>query len=461
MSGDAERMETLGGRTISIIGLGASGDSAARLALTLGGQVYVSDENTDAPAAARGDQLRAIGAATDVGRHDHDRIAASDIVVASPGIPPDAPVLRGLRDRGVRWISEPEFAFRFLRAPLIAITGTNGKTTTAVLTAHLLRAGGFEVGLGGNIGGGYGPPASDIAGMDPPPDWAVWELSSFQLAGVDTFDPRVGVVTNLAPDHLDRYDSVSAYYSDKARLFSNSDTESVWVLADEPEVVALSEGALGTRLLFGHEPAGHLDAWVEDGVLVERNGSIPRHVLPASELPLLGRHNRLNALAALLAARAAGIERRQAAQGLRGAQPLAHRLEPVAEHAGVLWVNDSKATNVAAARSGIESMDRPAVVLLGGKDKGESFAPLRRPLADGARAVVVYGAVRERLARELDGACPIEVTPGGLDLVVHLARQLARPGDVVLLSPACSSFDMFDNYEVRGETFAALARGGT
>ena len=395
----------------------------------------------------------------ELGRHDIDRIAGSDLVVASPGIPPTSPVLGALRARGIHWISEPELAVRVLRAPLIAITGTNGKTTTATLVAHLLATAGVRVGLGGNIGAGLGPPASTLARLDPAPEWVVLEMSSFQLADVERFRPDIGVLTNLAPDHLDRYDRLEDYYADKARLFLNADETSSWVLPRQREALALSDGVPGRRLHFARDPGPDVDAWLSSAGLHVRMDSSADLVCAHDEFPLLGTHNGLNALAAALTARCVGLGADAIRAGLASARPLPHRLEPVVERDGVLWVDDSKATNVAAAASGISSMDRPVVALLGGKDKGESFIPLREVLAERARVALPYGAVRTRLSRELRGAVPLDVIDGDMTEVVAKARALARPGDVVLLSPACSSYDMFTNYEERGRRFAALARG--
>ena len=223
----------LSGARVAVIGLGASGQAAARLALSRGGQVYVSDLRADAQTAAGGAELRALGADVGWGGHDVERLARSDLVVVSPGIPPHAPVLRALRDRGVRWISEPELAVRFFKGPLIAITGTNGKTTSALLVAHLLQAAGLRAAVGGNVGGGFAPAASDLALRADAPDWYVLEMSSFQLGSIERFRPDIGVVTNLSPDHLDWYAGVEAYYADKARLFDNADASSRWVLRAE------------------------------------------------------------------------------------------------------------------------------------------------------------------------------------------------------------------------------------
>jgi len=226
------------GIKVAVIGLGASGYAAARLAAEQGGDVHVSESRTDDATAARGADLGDAGIDVELGRHDIGRLAEAGLVVASPGIPPDAPVLRALAERGVRWISEPEFAARFLPGSLIAVTGTNGKTTTTLLVDHLLRASGFRSAAGGNVGGALAPAASDLARSGVPYDWVVLEMSSFQLAGVEAFRPDIGVVTNLSPDHLDRYRSVEAYYADKARLFVNADERSTWVLPCGDEAVA-------------------------------------------------------------------------------------------------------------------------------------------------------------------------------------------------------------------------------
>ena len=481
-------MKPLDGKTISILGLGASGIAAARLALGKGGEVYVSDWRIEPSVAARGAELRSLGARVDLGEHDLERLARSDTVVVSPGIPPDAPVLQALRSRGLGWISEPEFAFRFLAGSLIAVTGTNGKTTTAALTAHLLRQGGVQVGLGGNIGAAFGPPASELALLEPAPEWFVVEVSSFQLADVVDFAPDIGVVTNLAPDHLDRYGCVEDYYADKARLFDNATPRSRWVLnADDPEVERLAGDSPGERFWFsagGSSSRGRADALLRDGVLflgenLRRDGAgrggpgraddtrrregpgepgvhdIP--LLPQDQLPLLGRHNAANALAAALTASLAGVSDREMIEGLKSFHPLPHRLEPVGRAHGLRWVNDSKATNVAATAGALASLEGPLVLLLGGKDKGEELAPLKAAMHAGVRGVVLYGEARQRFAGALAGTPGLQVVDGSFEDAVSAARRLAEPGDLILLSPACSSFDMFENYEARGRRFAALA----
>jgi UDP-N-acetylmuramoylalanine--D-glutamate ligase len=481
-------MKPLDGKTISILGLGASGVAAARLALVKGGRVYVSDRHAEPSIAARGTELRSLGARVELGGHDLERLARSDTLVVSPGIPPDAPVLQALRARGRRWVSEPEFAFRFLDGPLIAVTGTNGKTTTAALTAHLLRQGGLQVGLGGNIGAAFGPPASGLALMEPVPDWFVVEVSSFQLADIVDFSPAIGVVTNLAPDHLDRYESVEAYYSDKARLFDNATPSSRWVLnGDDPAVEDLAGDAPGTRFRFSAAGDPEADAVLQGPALMLRAGADPAagkedsptaarpldgdpihgsgtswtRLLLRDDLPLLGRHNAANALSAALTAALAGAPLEGLPEGLRSFSPLPHRLEPVGTAYGLQWVNDSKATNVSATVSALESLEGPLVLLLGGKDKGEDLRPLKVAMHAGVRGVVLYGEARARMQAALAGTWNLRSVDGPFEEAVATAREMAAPGDLVLLSPACSSFDMFENYEARGRRFTALARGGS
>lgn len=473
-------------REVSIIGLGASGEAAARLALHRGEQVYVSDRSTHARAAARARELHALGAVVQLGLHDIERIAASRLVVASPGISPDAPVLTGLRSRGVRWVSEPEFAIRFYRGSLIAVTGTNGKTTTAVLIAHLLGSAGIDVALGGNVGGDLAPPASELAMLAVESDWWVLEVSSFQLSAIEQFTPDIGVLTNLASDHQDRYPDTAAYFADKAQLFRNATPSSRWVLnGDDPGTLRMSEGVPGQVCLFtSRAPSSATpemegqrgpSAFLREGVLTLRIGvdsdggpASEEALVPRKDLRLIGHHNVMNALAAALTARLAGADANGIRNGLASFEPLPHRLEAVGEKAGVLWVNDSKATNVAASVGALGSFDRPAVLLLGGKDKGESFRPLAAALIGKARAVVLYGEAAPRLETELTeelSACPIGTpTPmlvavdEGFDAAVSVARSLAREGDVVLLSPACPSFDLFEGYEARGRRFSDLVR---
>ena len=449
-----------------MIGLGASGDAAARLALQKGAKVHVTDTSSEDPVAARGTVLRDLGAEVRLGGHDIEEIASADTVVVSPGIPPGAPVLAALRARGVAWVSEPEFACRFISSPLTIVTGTNGKTTTAALCAHLLREAGVDVALGGNIGGGLGPPASTLAADRPAADRVVLELSSFQLADTRYLTPDVGVMTNLGVDHMDRYATVADYHRDKRRLFEAGDEHTRWVVnGDDPAVLAMAEGMPGTHLNFSLETAGSRGAYLDGSDLIVDwpDGGGPQRVAAASDVRLLGRHNVANALAALLAATASGGSNDTAPAALRSFPPLPHRLEPVGTFGGVRWVNDSKATNVAAAASALRSLDGPVVVLVGGTDKGEDFRGLVPAMRGRVHTVVAYGAAGARAGAEIGSAAgrgvAVKRVEGGFEEAVSAGRAAARPGDTVLLAPACSSFDMFANHQARGDAFRTLAAG--
>ncbi len=442
---------------VGVIGLARSGRGAAKLALASGSGVFATDAGDDDGVRDAASEIRRLGGQAETGGHTVEALAECDLIVVSPGVPPGAAILNDERLTGIRVTSELEFASRHLEAPLIAITGTNGKTTVTAWIAHMLREAGVDAVTAGNIG----TPLSEVALRDPPPEWVVVEASSYQLGRVETFAPRIGVVTNLAPDHLDRYPDVASYYADKAHLFDNARPHSTWVLnGEDVDVLELAGDAAGRRLFFRirSEPGPDENGgWVDaEGRLVLRTVGDDRVLIDAGELGLLGEHNRANALAAALAAHAAVADLGALREGLRSFAPLRHRLEPLGEVAGVLWVNDSKATNVASARVAIESMDRPTVLLLGGRHKGEDYGELAAVLEGRVKAVVAFGEAAERIEMELGDRVRVVVEEGELRGVVWRARELAESGDAVLLAPACSSFDMFRDYEERGRQFAKL-----
>ncbi|MGI9039249.1 MAG: UDP-N-acetylmuramoyl-L-alanine--D-glutamate ligase [Gemmatimonadota bacterium] len=442
------------GAQVSILGLGVSGTAAARLAAARGADVYASDafagvEQTEAAA-----KLSAEGIDAEAGRHDMDRILASELVVVSPGISPFSEVRQQISREGIRTIAEVELAFGALSSRVIGITGTNGKTTTTQLTADILVASGMSAVAGGNIG----RPLSWTAIEKEQPDWVVVELSSFQLADLETFQMDIGALLNLAPDHLDRYRDLQAYYADKKRLFSAGRDDTGWILnADDEAVLDLASGAAGSeRYLFSVGKEVERGAWLaDDGVLRGRlAGDDVETWLPADEIPLIGPHNVANALAAALAARLAGSPATAVGDGLRRAQGLPHRLAPVADRGGVTWINDSKATNVAAATAAVRAFDRPIVLMLGGRHKGEPYTAIAAAAADRLRAIVAFGEAAPKIVAELGDVAPEVSVENGMDAAVRAAARHAVSGDVVLFSPACSSFDMYPNYEVRGEAFA-------
>ena len=446
-------------REVAVVGLGRSGVSATALLRRLGASVYASDDSSD---AAGVEAARASGASVDVGAHDLARIARAGIVVASPGVPPNAPPLASARHAGVPIVSEVELALSTMpHLKYIAVTGTNGKSTVTALIAHLLRGLGLSAEAAGNIG----TPLSAIALRDTPPEWISLELSSFQLHDTPSVNPAVGVLTNLAPDHLDRYANVESYYADKALLFRHASRLSKWIVnADDAAVMAMVRGVAGLDLRFAS--SGRLcDAFL-GGAEKQHLIVMDETLIHRPELHLLGNHNVANALAAALAVMSVDPaheclnDRARLADALRSFFPLPHRLETVGEFDGVSWINDSKATNVASSLVALESMARPTVLLLGGRHKGEPYTALIEPIASHCTSVLAYGEASREILRDLEGHAPVERVDGGFDMVVARARALARPGDAILLSPACSSFDMFNNYEERGRAFAAAARGG-
>jgi UDP-N-acetylmuramoylalanine--D-glutamate ligase len=447
-----------GAGAVAVIGLGKSGVAATQLLAREGMRVYASDAS-DHPYA--GDAVAALtrlpGVEVEVGRHDLAKIRQAVGVVVSPGVPPDAPPLAAARHAGVEIVSELDFGFRGLAAAgkgtrCIAITGTNGKTTTTALIAHLLSAAGLRSTTAGNIG----RPMTDLVLANEQFQWLSVEVSSFQLHDSPNFAPEIGVLTNLAPDHLDRYPSADAYYADKRLLFRNATDESVWVLnADDALVLKLAHGCAGRQVLFSL--TRQADAWYERSSRTLYLDSDP--LLERDELHLLGDHNIANALAGALAVHETGVPLPLIAAGLRSFRPLPHRLEPVGEYGGVLWINDSKATNIAATTVAVVAMERPYVLLLGGRHKGEPYTSLAPLLAKHCRLVIAYGEAGPLVEQDLTGKVPLELGTTFEDVVAR-ARRAARPGDAVLLSPACSSYDMFKNYEERGATFRRLAREG-
>ena len=446
---------------VAVVGLGRSGVAAAQLLAHHGARVYASDAGSGDEIRAAAATLAAAGISAEVGRHDLARIRRVATVVVSPGVPPNAAPLVAARDAGVPVLSEIEVALRALAGvPCIAVTGTNGKTTVTALIAHLLRAMGHDAIEAGNIG----TPLSTIALAARRPAWLALEISSFQLHDTPSIAPTVAVLTNLAPDHLDRYDSLEAYYADKQLLFRNAAATAVRVVnADDPESLRRTAGVPGIARTFGVD-APRADASFDAATQALMLDGAP--LLERALLPLLGAHNVANALAASLAVWQAlpgertTPGRARLAVGLRSFKALAHRLEPIGERDGVLWINDSKATNVGAARVAIAAMGRPTILLLGGRHKGEPYTRLAATMAGKVRTVLAYGEASSRIAADLAGHVAVEECGSSFSTVIARARALARPGDVVLLAPACSSYDMFTNYEARGAEFRHLALEG-
>ena len=440
--------------TVAVIGLGKSGVAATRLLAREHVRVYASDGSSHPYAEEALEALGGLaGVEVEIGHHNLARISHASGVVVSPGVPPDAPPLAAARQAGIPIVSELDLGCRALAGTrVVAITGTNGKTTTTALIAHLLRSAGLPAEAVGNIG----RPVSDLALSPSPPGILAVEVSSFQLHDSPHLTPDIGVLTNLAPDHLDRYATVADYYADKALLFRNATKDSVWVVnGDDRAVLEMAAGVGGRKLQFSLE--WKADAWYDGtagtaGALMLQDDVL----LPRDRLALLGAHNVGNALAAALAARSAGAAPDVIATGLTTFRALPHRLEPVREVGGVLWINDSKATNIASTVVAVEAMRRPFVLLLGGRHKGEPYTRLGPLLKERCRLVIAYGEAGPIVAQDLDGQVPIARGTTFADVLAR-AQAAAKSGDAVLLSPACSSYDQFKNYEERGATFRQYA----
>ena len=436
-----------------VLGAAESGVGAAVLALKKGFEVFVSDAGKIKPRYV--EMLDRYGVAWEDGGHTEAKVMAADEVVKSPGIPEDAPMVVKAREAGIPIISEIEFAGRYTDAKMICITGSNGKTTTTSLIYHILRKAGYNVGLAGNIGQSL---ALQVAEKDY--DWYVIELSSFQLDNMYKFRAHIGVLLNITPDHLDRYGFCMQNYVDaKMRILQNQDAGDAFVYwADDPVVA----GELGKydirarRCPFSILRKDGMAGYVAGGEYVLDMGGTFR--MPEEALSLSGKHNLYNSLAAGIAARLAGVSDEVIREGLGDFKGVEHRLEKVADVRGVAFVNDSKATNVDACWYALDSMKTPVVLILGGKDKGNDYGAIADLVRQKCAGLVYLGADNRKLHDFFDGfGIPVADTHSMKDCVEACVR-MARPGDTVLLSPCCASFDLFKNMEDRGEQFKSLVR---
>jgi len=453
----AMEMKLAGARTV-VAGLGVTGRAAARFLIGRGARVTASDLRPRAGMEAEVEELERIGVQMETGGHRMETFVGADLVVVSPGVPLSSPPLAAARAAGVAVLGEVELAARFLRGMLVGITGSNGKSTVTALTAHLLTAAGLDAVACGNLGD---PLIAQVEEDRPERRYAV-ELSSFQLEGIERLRPRVAVMTNLTPDHQDRYGSLEEYAAAKVRIFMNQGEGDEMVLnADDPAVATMPVPAgRPRRRTFSVSGPVAEGAYLDGGRLRLSLGGEEHELIDAAAFPLAGRHNLENALAASLAAHLAGAPADRLAKGLRTFRGLRHRMERVAEIDGVTWYDDSKATNVGATRRVVESMDRTVVLILGGKDKGAEFETLRPALAGRVRHLVLMGHARDKIAAALGGLLPT-IRVDTMEEAVAAARRVALPGDAVLLAPACASFDAYRSFEERGEHFQAVVRSLT
>ena len=442
------------GRRVLVLGAARSGTAVAALLSRRGCSVTLSDRRPAAELDAAARALAGAGVRLEA-PSPQTSCGDAELVVVSPGVAADLPVLAAARRAGVPVWPEVELAFRFLRGRLLGITGSNGKTTTTALTAHLLRTAGHDAVACGNIG----VPLSSLVDEDRSDRWYVAELSSFQLEGIQTLRPRLAVLLNLTPDHLDRHRDFAGYRAAKERIFAHQTADDQALLNLDDPLAAQTAARLRARVeWFGLRRDPRPAFAAEGGVIVARRTPEAAPLMALGELPLRGAHNLSNTLAALSAAWLCGARPADLARGLRSFRPLPHRMEPVGTVSGVDFVNDSKATNVDSALRAVESYDRPLIWILGGRDKGADFGTLRPALGGGrVRGLVAMGEAAGRIAAALEGAAPLR-RAADMALAIAAARAMAQPGDVVLLSPACASFDLYRNFEERGDDFRARVR---
>ncbi len=437
-------------KRLVVLGGGESGVGAAILGKDKGMEVFLSDFG-QIPERYR-QQLEAEGIEWEQGQHTLERILSADEVVKSPGIPPTAPVMKAIAEKGIPVISEIEMAGRFTDAKMVCITGSNGKTTTTLLTYHILREAGINVGLAGNVGRSL---ALQVART--PHDVYVIELSSFQLENMYEFKANIAVMLNITPDHLDRYDyKMDNYVKAKFRIIRNLTSEDAFIFwQDDPTIQRqLEQIATEARLFpFAEHEEHHSHAWVDDAGELVFDTSETSLNMPRAELSLNGLHNLYNSMAAGLSACLLDIKKEDIRRALSDFEGVEHRLEPAGTVDGVRYINDSKATNVNSCWYALESMPKGTVLILGGKDKGNDYSEIEPLVREKVKAIVCMGKDNSKLISYFGGIVDQIRDTHSLDEAMAACREIARPGDTVLLSPCCASFDLFSSYEDRGRQF--------
>ena len=441
-------------KRVLVVGLGKSGVASALFLKEHGARVTVSDTKS-------GDELRNEipvlldhGITVETGGHGDRTFHGQDLIVVSPGVPVNAPPLLQARSLGENVIGEIELAAQFLTGPVVAITGSNGKTTTTTLTGEIMAASGFPVLVGGNIG----TPAISLAERAKADTVIVLEVSSFQLETIQTFRPKVAVVLNVTPDHLDRHGTFEIYADAKARIFENQQASDFAVLnADDPTCVGMGKRNRGQVFWFSRQKEVERGAWIRDGNIVFRDASGQTEILQVSEIPLKGAHNLENVLAAVCASLLMGCAPQKIRQAVQEFKAVEHRLEFVATIGGVDYYNDSKATNVDATVKALESFPANIHLILGGKDKGSPYTVLNELIRQRVKRIYTIGAAAAKIESQVKGAEIVHAET--LENAIRKAHAVAQPGDVVLLAPACASFDQFKSYEHRGKVFKEVVKG--
>jgi UDP-N-acetylmuramoylalanine--D-glutamate ligase len=444
----------LKGKRVTVVGLAGSGLAVVKALARAGARITATDLKSAAELIGPLSEVNSLGVELFLGQNPDRAFAAADLIVVSPGVRKDMPQLLKAASRGVPVLSELEFAAERLSAPMIAVTGTNGKSTVVTLAGEIMKdaLGPARVFVGGNLG----TPLTEALSWQGPLQAMVVEVSSFQLEFVKTFHPRVAVMLNITPDHLDRYRDFEEYASTKWRIFLNQTAEDFAVVNVDDPVTARMERDLRARLLVTSlSPGGGAGMRLRSDTLEYRGLDGKVEEMAKSEVPLHGRHNLLNVMAAYCAARALGAGPESIRASIRRFTGLRHRMELVREVRGVRYYNDSKATNASAVEAAVSGLDLPVILLMGGQAKGCAFTELAERIKDRVKRVVAFGECRDQLAREMAGRIQVTRTDD-LGQALHEAAREAKPGDAVLLAPACASFDQFKNYKDRGETFRRM-----
>ncbi|MGA7794628.1 MAG: UDP-N-acetylmuramoyl-L-alanine--D-glutamate ligase [Candidatus Acidiferrales bacterium] len=443
----------LGGKKVLVVGLARTGIATALFCAERGARVTATESRPEEEIAETAAKLRAAGVTLELGGHRAETFAEQDLIVPSPGVPPMTPALAAARAIGVPVWSEIELAWRFLRGRLICITGSNGKTTTTSLIGHILETARLPVQIAGNIG----TPLISRVDLSSDASFTVVEASSFQLESISAFRPDIGVLLNVTLDHLDRHGSIEAYGRAKARMFENQTAEDAAVI-NADDAIAPQYAPSGPRVFyFSREKRVASGCYLRGVEIVFRCDGTETVLLQRKDIGLRGSHNIENVLAAATAARLAGAEPVAIAEGVRTFAGVEHRIEYVATISGVEYFNDSKATNVDATLKALDAFPGNVLVILGGKDKGSDYRILRQALRSHARMALLIGSAADKIEAELAGVIPVERAET-LARAVEIASRNARPGDIVLLAPACASFDQFENFEQRGRVFKQLVR---
>ena len=451
--GGAEPVMDVKAKRVLVVGLGKSGVASALFLEKLGARVAVSDTKTEEQLPQEIPLLLDHGISVESGHHGERTFRDQDLIVISPGVPFDVPQLVQARALGIPVIGEVELAARYLKGRIVAITGSNGKTTTTALAGEILAAGKRKVLVGGNIG----TPAISFVETATDDTWIVLEISSFQLETIETFHPKIAVVLNVTPDHLDRHYTFENYAAAKARILENQTADDFVILnADNPPAAAMAAQAEAAVYWFSRLQEVERGAFTRAEVIFWRDGNSERHIMPVGEISLKGSHNIENALAGVCVGMLAGIEPAQIREAIAAFKAVEHRLEYVATVGGVEYYNDSKATNVDATIKALESFAGRIHIILGGKDKGSDYSLLNPLIRERVKRVYTIGAAAAKIASQVKGA--ELVNAGKLENAVKLAAESATPGDIVLLAPACASFDQFDSYEHRGRVFKEQVR---